>query len=237
MNAADLTIWIAFGAGLLSFVSPCCLPLYPSFLSYVTGVSIQDVKEGKGLLKRNALFHTVFFMMGFSVIFFALGLSASWIGSLFSSNQKIISQLGGILIVVLGLMMIGILKPQLFMKEKRFQLKNRPTGYLGSFLVGITYAAGWTPCVGPILSAVITMGVTDPSKAIIYVSLYTLGFIIPFFVLAFFVGKMKWLQTRSVLFMKMGGGIMILTGILLYTGELTQITIYLISLYGGFTGF
>lgn len=237
MNAADLTLWLAFGAGFLSFVSPCCLPLYPSFLSYITGVSIQDVTEGRGLIKRTALIHTLFFMLGFSIIFFVLGLSATWLGSIFSSNQHFISQMGGILIVVIGLMMLGIFKPQILMKEKRVQLKSKPTGYLGSVIVGITYAAGWTPCVGPILSAVITLGVADPTKAIIYVTAYTLGFMIPFFVLAFFISKIKWLQTYSQLFMRVGGGIMILTGVLLYTGHLTRITIFIIHLYGGFTGF
>lgn len=181
--------------------------------------------------------HTLFFMLGFSTIFIALGLSASWLGRLFSSNQQFISQIGGVLIFLMGLVMVGIFKPQLLMREKKFQLQNKPAGYLGSFVVGITYAAGWTPCVGPILSAVITLGVAEPNKAILYVFSYTLGFIIPFFVLAFFISKMKWLQTYSTLFMKIGGGIMILTGILLYTGQLTQITLVFIRLYGGFTGF
>jgi cytochrome c-type biogenesis protein len=235
MNAADITVWLAFGAGLLSFVSPCCLPLYPSFLSYITGVSIQEVREGKGLIKRTALIHTLFFMIGFSTVFFALGLSASWLGKLFSANQQFISQIGGILIFVFGLIMIGIFKPQLLMKERRIQLQKKPAGYFGSCVVGITYAAGWTPCIGPILSAVITLGVAAPTKAFIYVAAYTLGFIIPFFVLAFFIGKIKWLQLHSQLFMRVGGGIMVLTGILLYTGQLTQITIVLIRLYGGFT--
>ena len=237
MNAADLKVWLAFGAGLLSFISPCCLPLYPSFLSYITGVSVKDLKEERGIMQRNAIFHTVFFILGFSVIFYAMGLSVSWIGGLFSANQQLIQQLGGILVGVMGLIMLGILQPKWMMQEKRLQYQSKPVGYLGSTLVGITYAAGWTPCVGPILSAVLTLGVAQPDQALIYITAYTLGFAIPFFLMAFFVGRVKWILKYSNLMMKVGGGMMVLTGILLYTDQMTEITIFLIRLYGGFTGF
>ncbi len=237
MNSTDITIWLAFGAGFLSFISPCCLPLYPSFLSYITGVSVKDLSEHKGILHRKALLHTLFFVFGFSVIFFAFGLSASFIGVLFSNNQDLIRQLGAVIVIVMGLIMLGIFQPQFFMKEFRFELKRKPTGYLGSVLVGIVYAAGWTPCIGPILSAIFTLGVTNPDQALGYVLAYTFGFSIPFFIMAFFIGSMKWMITYSRLMMKIGGGLMIVTGILLYTDKMTQITIWLIQLYGGFTGF
>lgn len=237
MNAADLTLWIVFGAGFLSFISPCCLPLYPSYLSYITGVSVKDLKEGKGLFKKQALLHTVFFIVGFSIIFFALGLSASLVGNLFSENQDMIRQLGGIMVAVLGLVMLGVFTPKLLMKNVRLEWKKKPAGYIGSVLVGITYAAGWTPCVGPILAAVIALGVSNPSQAIIYTVAYTIGFAIPFFVMAFFIGKMQWMLKYSNALMKVGGAMMIMTGILLYTDKMTDITIYLINLYGGFTGF
>ncbi|MCY9659430.1 cytochrome c biogenesis protein CcdA [Paenibacillus chondroitinus] len=237
MEVANLTLWLAFGAGFLSFISPCCLPLYPSYLSYITGVSVQDLKEGKGMLQRRALFHTLFFILGFSIIFFALGLSASLVGDLFSSNRDLIRQLGGILVLVMGLIMMGIFQPVWMMKEKRYQFDKKPVGYLGSVLVGITYAAGWTPCIGPILAAILTIGVTDPEKSIAYIITYTIGFAIPFFIMAFFISKVKWILKYSNLFMKIGGAMMILTGILLYTDRMTKITVVLIKLFGGFTGF
>lgn len=237
MNAVDLTVWLAFGAGFLSFISPCCLPLYPSYLSYVTGMSVQQVQTGKTLFQRQALLHTLFFILGFSVIFFALGLSASLVGHLFSSNQTLIRKLGGLLVAVMGLIMIGLFKPGLFMREKRFHFQNRPLGYIGSILVGITYAAGWTPCVGPILTAILAVGVTRPEQALIYTLFYSLGFALPFFAMAFFIGKLKWMMRYSNMAMKIGGGLMVLTGILLYTGQMSKITIFLIQLYGGFTGF
>lgn len=237
MNTIDLTLWLAFGAGFLSFISPCCLPLYPSFLSYITGVSVSDLKDGGMKRQKKAIVHTLFFIIGFSIIFLALGLSASWVGHFFAQNKQLIRQLGGILIVIMGVFMLGLIKPQWLMREKRLNLSERPTGYIGSVLVGMTYAAGWTPCVGPILSSVLLLGVSEPSKALFYIIAYTLGFAVPFFIMAFFVGKMKWIQRYSEAMMKIGGGLMVLTGVLLYTGQLTKITIFLIKIYGGFTGF
>ncbi len=237
MNSADLTFWLAFGAGFLSFISPCCLPLYPSYLSYITGVSVKDIRDGKGMFQRQALLHTVFFMIGFSVIFIALGLSASFLGDLFSANRDLIRKLGALLVMVMGLVMMGIFHPEWLMRERRFQLQSKPAGYAGSVLVGITYAAGWTPCVGPILAAILAMGVSNPDQAVAYILAYTAGFAIPFFIMAFFIGKIKWILKYSSKMMKAGGALMILTGILLYTDQMTKITTFLIRIYGGFTGF
>lgn len=225
------------GAGFLSFISPCCLPLYPSYLSYITGISVKEIKDGNGLFQRRALIHTFFFILGFSIIFFALGLSASLLGDLFSGNRDLIRKLGAILVTAMGLVMLGLFQPKFLMKEIRFQYDAKPVGYIGSILVGITYAAGWTPCVGPILASVLALGVSNPSQALMYTSAYTLGFAIPFFIMAFFIGKIKWIQKYSGLMMKTGGALMMLTGVLLYTDKMTAITIFLIDKFGGFTGF
>lgn len=237
MDAVNLTVWLALGAGFLSFISPCTLPLYPSYLSYITGVSTKDLTGNKGIFQRQAMLHTVFFLIGFSTIFFALGLSANLLGDFFSNYQDLIRQLGAILIVLMGLFMLGVIQPRLLMKEKRVELKTRPSGYLGSILVGITYAAGWTPCIGPIFSAILALGVTNPEQSLIYVLAYTLGFAIPFFIMAFFIGRIKWINRYTQLMMKIGGAMMVLMGILLYTDKMTEITIWLIRLYGGFSGF
>ncbi|WP_205516910.1 cytochrome c biogenesis protein CcdA [Paenibacillus sp. SYP-B3998] len=237
MNVSDLTVWIVFGAGFLSFISPCCLPLYPSFISYITGVSVKELREERGGLQKRALLHTLFFVLGFSIIFFALGLSASFLGTLFSNNRDLIRQLGAIFIAIMGLIMMGIFKPTFLMKEVRYQHNAKPTGYLGSVLVGITYAAGWTPCIGPILAAVLTLGVSSPSQAVLYTAAYTIGFALPFVIMAFFLGKVKGLQTHSRHMMRAGGALMVLTAFLLYTDKMTSITVFLIDKYGGFTGF
>ncbi|MED1949393.1 cytochrome c biogenesis CcdA family protein [Brevibacillus centrosporus] len=233
----NLSILLAFGAGFLSFISPCCLPLYPSFLSYITGITVDEVKKGKTVFQKQALLHTLFFIIGFSIIFIALGLSTSWIGSLFVNQKDLIRQLGGILLVVIGLIMLQVFKMDWMMRSFKVDLKSRPLGYTGSILVGMTYAAGWTPCVGPILSGIIVMGVTDPSRALSYTLAYTLGFAIPFFVMTFFISKVSAIVKYSDQFMKVGGAIMILFGVLLYTDKMTDITRVLIQLYGGFTGF
>ena len=233
----NLSVFLAFAAGFLSFISPCCLPLYPSFLSYITGVTVDEVKKGRAVFQKQALLHTLFFIVGFSIIFIALGLSTSWIGSLFVNQKDLIRQLGGILLVIIGLVMLQVFKMDWMMRSFKVDLKSRPLGYTGSILVGMTYAAGWTPCVGPILSGIIVMGVTDPSRALTYTLAYTLGFAIPFFVMTFFISKISAIVKYSDQFMKVGGGIMILFGILLYTDKLTDITRVLIQLFGGFTGF
>jgi len=233
----NLSVFLAFAAGFLSFISPCCLPLYPSFLSYITGVTVDEVKKGRAVFQKQALLHTLFFIVGFSIIFIALGLSTSWIGSLFVNQKDLIRQLGGILLVIIGLVMLQVFKMDWMMRSFKIDLKSRPLGYTGSILVGMTYAAGWTPCVGPILSGIIVMGVTDPSRALTYTLAYTLGFAIPFFVMTFFISKISAIVKYSDQFMKVGGGIMILFGVLLYTDKLTDITRVLIQLFGGFTGF
>ncbi|WNC12318.1 cytochrome c biogenesis protein CcdA [Brevibacillus brevis] len=233
----NISILLAFGAGFLSFISPCCLPLYPSFLSYITGITVDEVKRGRTVFQKQALLHTLFFIIGFSIIFIALGLSTSWIGSLFVNQKDLIRQLGGILLVVIGLVMLQVFKMDWMMRSFKIDLKSRPIGYTGSILVGMTYAAGWTPCVGPILSGIIVMGVSDPSRALTYTIAYTLGFAIPFFVMTFFISKVSAIVKYSDQFMKVGGGVMILFGVLLYTDKLTDITRVLIQLFGGFTGF
>lgn len=237
MNAADLTIWLVLGAGILSFVSPCSLPLYPSYLSYITGVSIKDLQENRGMMQRSALMHTLFFIIGFSVVFYALGLSFSWIGVTFSSHQRFIQQIGGIFIVVMGLFMMGVVQPKWLMGEKKIQFKSKSTGYVRSIFVGITYASGWTPCIGPIFTAVLMLGTTNPDQALIYITAYTLGFAIPFFVMAFFIGKVRWIVKYTNVMMKIGGAMLVMTGVLLYTNQMTKITAFFIKLFGGFTGF
>ncbi|AJD89535.1 cytochrome C biogenesis protein [Jeotgalibacillus malaysiensis] len=233
----EINYFLAFGAGLLSFVSPCSLPLYPAFLSYITGMSVSDLKHNKHLVSKSAVIHTLLFLLGFSFIFLALGLSTSLIGSFFFLYQDLLRQLGAIILVFFGCVLAGMLKFDFLMKEKKVQFRKRPSGYLGSVLIGIAFAAGWTPCSGPILAAVMAMGITDPGKGLSYMLFYVLGFAIPFLILSLFIGKMSFLQRNSNLFMKAGGVLMIFMGILLYFDMLTKIISFLTGLFGGFTGF
>ncbi|MBO9128943.1 cytochrome c biogenesis protein CcdA [Bacillus sp. 165] len=233
----DINIFLAFGAGFLSFISPCCLPLYPAFLSYITGVSLSELKEDNGMLQRRSMLHTACFLLGFSAIFIAIGFGTTLIGSFFTSYQDLLRQLGAIFIVLLGLIIVGILQPKFLMKDRKFTFKNRPSGYFGSLLIGLAFAAGWTPCTGPILVSVIALAATNPESAFMYMLAYTLGFAIPFFVLSFFIGKMNWIKRNSNMLVKIGGYVMIAMGILLYFDAMTKITAYFTQFFGGFTGF
>ncbi|MBM7644940.1 cytochrome c-type biogenesis protein [Scopulibacillus daqui] len=234
---ANVNIFIAFGAGLLSFVSPCSLPLYPAYLSYITGISVDELKENNGLLQRRAWLHTLFFLAGFSLIFIALGLSSSFIGGLFHQFGDVIRQAGAILIIFFGVVVVGWLKPSFLMKDRKISFRERPSGFLGSMIIGMGFAAGWTPCTGPILAAVIALGVTHPSEGLFYMMAYVLGFAVPFIIFSFFIGRMHWIKTYSGKVTKIGGYIMIVMGIFLYFNWMTKITSFLVGrVFGGFTG-
>ncbi|AND39576.1 MULTISPECIES: cytochrome c biogenesis CcdA family protein [Cytobacillus] len=233
----DLNVFIALGAGFLSFVSPCCLPLYPAFLSYITGMSVGEIKEENAMLQRRSMLHTLFFLIGFSAIFIAIGFGTTLLGQFFQQYQDLIRQIGAIFVFIFGLLIVGIIKPEFLMKERRFEFKNRPSGLFGSVLIGMAFAAGWTPCTGPILGAVWSLAVTNPNSAMVYMFAYILGFAIPFFVLSFFIGKMQWIRRNSAKIMKIGGVLMMIMGVVLFFDWMTKIIIFLSPFFGGFRGF
>ncbi|MCM3667828.1 cytochrome c biogenesis protein CcdA [Mesobacillus maritimus] len=233
----DVNVLLAFGAGFLSFISPCCLPLYPAFLSYITGMSVGEIKSENAMLQKRSMLHTLFFLVGFSIIFIALGFATSFVGQIFGQYNDLIRQIGAIFIVLFGLMVIGIFQPKWLMKDHKFEFKNRPSGYVGSGLIGMAFAAGWTPCTGPILASVILLASSNPGSGMLYMIAYILGFAIPFFILSFFIGKMQWIRKNNVKIMKIGGYIMIVMGVVLYFDWMTRIIAFLSPLFGGFTGF
>ncbi|MDT0159267.1 cytochrome c biogenesis protein CcdA [Bacillus sp. AG4(2022)] len=233
----DVNIFIALGAGFLSFISPCCLPLYPAFLSYITGMSVGELKEENAMLQKRSMLHTLFFLLGFCIIFIALGFGGSFIGRIFSDYNDLIRQIGAIFIVIFGLMVVGVFKPEALMKERRLEFKNRPGGYLGSVLIGLAFAAGWTPCTGPILMSVWALAASNPGSGLVYMIAYSLGFAIPFFVLSFFIGKMQWIRRNNVKIMKIGGYLMIVMGVVLFFNWMNHIISILTALFGDFKGF
>lgn len=224
----EITVFVAFGAGILSFVSPCVLPIYPAFISYITGMSYDDIKN-KGL-SRNAILHTIIFLVGFSVVYMILGMGIGYISGMLINYQTLIRQLGAIIIIVFGLIILGVFQPQFLMKDHKINFKTKPAGYIGTFLIGMAFAAGWTPCNGPIIAAIGTLAVTNSSQALLYMLLYVLGFSIPFFVLTFFISKLQIIKKYNIAIMKFGGIIMIIMGILLFFDLLTEITIFFQSL-------
>lgn len=229
---ANPTLFWAFAAGVLSFVSPCCLPIYPSFLSYVTGVSVGELEQGASETRRRLMIHSGAFIAGFSVIYVALGLGASALGTFFIYNRKELSLVGGLLVILMGLSLLGVIRVPLLMRERRLRLANKPQGVLGTFAVGLTFAAGWTPCVGPILGAVLALAAVNPGQGGLLLFAYSLGFAIPFLVMAYAWGSLKWVTRYTGAIEKVGGSVMVLMGALLASGQLARLTAWLLQVTG-----
>jgi cytochrome c-type biogenesis protein len=227
----EVNIWIALWAGFASFISPCCLPLYPSYISYITGISVNKLQTESSAkeVRWATMVHTLFFIAGFSIIFYTLGFGAGLLADLFNDYQGVLRTIAGLMFIIMGLMLIGLFQPQLLMREWKLQLKNKPAGYLGSFVIGIGFAAGWSPCIGPILSAILALSATEPGTWFSLMTAYTLGFAVPFFIMAFFLGTTRWILKYTSIIMKIGGALMILIGILLLTNKLAVIVLWLIS--------
>jgi cytochrome c-type biogenesis protein len=200
-------------------------------------MSVGELKTENAMLQKRSLLHTIFFLIGFSAIFIAIGFGTSFVGRFFLEYKDLIRQLGGIFIVLFGLIIVGIFKPEFLMKDRRLEFKNRPSGFIGSTLIGMAFAAGWTPCTGPILTSVILLAASNPGSGVLYMVAYSLGFAIPFLILSFFVGRMKWIRKNSGKIVKIGGYIMIVMGIVLFFDWMTKIIIIFSSMFGGFTGF
>jgi cytochrome c-type biogenesis protein len=231
MNIADLSIWIALGAGLISFLSPCVLPLYPVYLSYITGISVKEIETANTTAIRiKVLLHTTFFLLGISTLYFTLAYGASTVGNFFYQYQDLVQQISGVLIVLVGLFLLGVFKLEWLMRERRLQITTKPAGYLGSALIGMGFAAGWTPCIGPILSVILFMASTEPSKAFAYMSAYLAGFALPFYVFSFFIATTRRFLKYTNVLMKIGGVILIIMGILLYFDLFAKLTGYILYL-------
>src|SRR4029078_11603945 len=166
-SVTNISLVAAFTAGLLSFVSPCVLPLVPSYISYVTGLSIEQLTDStvRSKLKKTIVINALLFIGGFSAVFISFGASASFIGQALVTYQDYVRRIGGIVIVIFGLYLLGIFNISFLKMEHRFQFRNRRVGYVGSFLVGVAFAAGWTPCVGPVLGTIFLYASTTDSRS------------------------------------------------------------------------
>jgi len=240
-GSQDLSLYIAFGAGLLSFLSPCVLPLVPSYLAFITGLSFEELtQEGNsGKRRKTVLFHSIMFGLGFSTLFVALGASATYLGQFLSSHRDTIRIAGGVLIILFGLFISGIFSFDFLQREKKLHLGRKPLGFLGSFLVGLTFAAGWTPCVGPILSSILLFASTqqDMGSGISLLLAYSLGMGLPFLACAMalntFLNTFRRTARHMGVITKVGGGLLILVGILLLTDSFSYLSELFNQLFPG----
>ena len=223
---ASFGLAIAFGTGLLSFLSPCVLPLVPSYLTFVTGVSFDDLTRAR----RSALVHALLFVLGFTLIFVALGASATAMGRLLIHYRLWITRLGGALVILFGLYLLGAVRVGAFDRERRVHLGNKPVGYLGTVLVGIAFGAGWTPCLGPILGAILTYTAAeaDLSRGLALLLAYSAGLAVPFLLAAVAVERFLDTVTRIRPYLarvsQVSGALLIVVGLLMMFGYLTVLS-------------
>ena len=233
---AGLGLFVAFLAGLLSFLSPCVLPLVPSYIGFLTGMTLPEM-TGR---RRIALLHAVLFVAGFSLIFILLGASATALGGALKYYQVWIARVGGVLVILFGLLCLGVVKAGFLEQERRLQLQHKPVGYLGSVLVGMAFGAGWTPCIGPVLGAILSLAATSDSvpRGMLLLGVYSAGLAVPFLLAAVAVESfLDWFQRfRRYLpwVMRVSGVLLIFVGILMATGQFTRLAGWLQGLTPAF---
>lgn len=230
-----ISLLAAFSAGLLSFVSPCVLPLVPSYISYITGLSIEELTDAteRQRFRKAIVINSLLFIAGFSGVFIAFGASATLIGQALYAYQEYIRRIGGILIIVFGLYLLGVLNLGFLKVEKRLHFKSRPAGYLGSFLIGVAFAAGWTPCVGPVLGTILLYASTTEAltDGVTLLTAYSLGLGLPLFATALGVDRFLeyFKQVRAYLWgvSAVSGAFLVVVGVMIYANSLTLITSFL----------
>ena len=235
-DSVSLGVFVAFSAGLLSFLSPCVLPLVPSYIGFLTGMMAPDAVQRR----RVTVTHALFFVLGFTLVFLALGAGASAFGAALKSQKILITRIGGAFIILFGLWTLGVIKLDFLQREKRVQIEDKPVGYLGSSLVGMAFAAGWVPCLGPILGAILGLAATeaDFSRGMALLGAYSAGLAIPFIGAAFALDRfLEWFKSfrRHLGTVKVVSGLLLLfVGILMVTGKFTQLAGWLADLTPGF---
>ncbi len=233
MEGSSISFAVAFVSGLLSFLSPCVLPLIPSYASFITGMGLDELTDasGRSAHDRGRMFtHGALFVLGFSAVFVALGASATALGAAFQRSSPWIERVGGVLLVLFGLVLLGVVRPPGAGRDWRFHLSDRPAGYAGTVLVGVAFGAGWTPCIGPVLGGILTLAATTSSvgEGTALLATYSAGLAIPFvlatlaldrFLAAFarFRGWLPWVN-------RVAGALLIAVGLLLLTGRFTVLS-------------
>ena len=230
MESQSLGLFVAFTAGLLSFLSPCVLPLVPSYATFITGMSLDELQQAEERRARRAVMvHGLLFVSGFTAVFMALGASATFLGSLVNYASRGMEMVGGALLVLFGAYLLGLLRLPGAGREWRMHLSDKPAGYLGTVLVGITFGAGWTPCIGPVLGGILTLAATQGSmgQGMGLLAVYSAGLAIPFLLstvlierfLGAFVRMRRWLPWIN----RISGAMLLLLGVLMLTGQFSRL--------------
>lgn len=235
-SLTQVSIFAAFSAGLLSFVSPCVLPLVPSYISYITGLSLEqlsDVAE-RQWFRTSIILNSLLFIAGFSIVFIAFGASASLVGQLLFEYQSLLRKVGGVIIILFGLYLLGMFKMKFLMTDHRLiQFSNRPAGYVGSFLIGTAFAAAWTPCVGPILGAILFYAsMTDSTQTgVVLLASYSAGLGLPLMLATLSVDRflISFKKARGYLWgvSVLSGGCLVVVGSLIYMDSFARLTSFL----------
>ncbi len=234
MDATSLPIALVFAAGVVSFLSPCVFPIVPSYVAFVTGLTLDELRGGDGRdARREAAVHAALFVLGFSLVFIALGASATLLGGVLRRSLPLLQQIGGVAIALFGLYLLGILRIPALMRERRVHLAAKPAGKVGSVAVGVAFGAGWTPCIGPVLASVLLYASFEETLArgVLLLAVYALGLGIPFFLSAvalnwFVAGSARvrrWLQPIE----RAAGALLLVIGVMLFTGRFAQLTAFL----------
>lgn len=227
---SQISLGIAFLAGLVSFFSPCVLPLVPAYLSFLTGSGVDELNTSFASAARaRVLLHSLSFIVGFTVIFVALGASASALGSTLRANQRLIAEVGGVIVIVLGLQMTGIFRLRILAMDKRVHLTSTKPSYAMSAVIGLAFAAGWSPCIGPILAGILTLASQARSVAegTGLLLVYSLGLALPFFLAALALGAVAPALNRMKRYLPaiemVAGAFMIITGLVITSGSFLRI--------------
>jgi cytochrome c-type biogenesis protein len=216
-----ITFPAAFAAGLLSFLSPCILPLIPAYFSFITGLSLDELTRGRQETRKKVILSTLAYVAGFSFVFIMFGASASFLGSVFTQYAYVVRYLGGAIILIFGLHLLGIINIKALSFEKRIHLKQKPVHLLGTFIIGMAFGAGWSPCIGPLLGSIlIVAGNQDTlAKGVWLLATYSAGLALPFILMSFFITSLMEFMKKATRFIavinKVAGGLLVLMGLML----------------------
>jgi cytochrome c-type biogenesis protein len=240
MFSDNVSVASAFIAGLLSFLSPCVLPLIPSYITYITGLSFSDLQEEhpSHAVRRTTFLHALAFVAGFTVVFVLLGASATFIGTVIQEHMDTIRKAGGVLIVLFGVHVTGLVPLRFLLGEKRVNLHRKPAGFIGTFAVGLAFAAGWTPCIGPILASILMVAATEETvgRGILLLLAYSLGLGIPFLLSSLAMHQFVLLFNRFKKFIRVfevtTGLFLILVGVMIFFDYLATMGTVFTRIFG-----